>query len=70
VYILTFFSVNYFHIIIYNFILGIHLVKQMCNAFTSGDYQNSCELSFQPKSLKMGNFNLNINSQTAAYDFI
>lgn len=53
-----------------NFVLGINLVKQMCNAITNGDYQNSCELSFQPKSLRMGNFNLNINSHTAAYDFI
>lgn len=47
--------------------LGIQLVKQMCNAITNGDRQNSCELSFQPKNLKMGNFHLNINSQTAAY---
>lgn len=47
--------------------LGIHLVKQMCNAITNGDRQNSCELLFQPKNLKMGNFFLNINPQTAAY---
>lgn len=40
----------------------------MCNATTNGDRQNSCELSFQPKTLRTGNFNLNINSQTAAYD--
>ncbi|KAL4149986.1 hypothetical protein QTP88_003837 [Uroleucon formosanum] len=45
---------------------GIQLVKQMCNAITNGDRQNSCELSFQPKTLKLGNFNLNVNSQTAA----
>jgi len=41
----------------------------MCNATTNGDRQNSCELTFQPKTIKMGNFNLNVNSQTAAYDF-
>ncbi|XP_060880160.1 RNA 3'-terminal phosphate cyclase [Metopolophium dirhodum] len=45
---------------------GIQLVKQMCNAITNGDRQNSCELTFQPKTLKLGNFNLNVNSQTAA----
>lgn len=39
----------------------------MCNAFTSGDRQNSCELLFQPKTLRMGNNNLNVNSNTAAY---
>jgi len=42
----------------------------MCNATTSGDRQNSCELSFQPKTLRMGNFNLNVNPQTAAYGFV
>lgn len=41
----------------------------MCNGTTNGDRQNSCELTFQPKTLKMGNFNLNVNSQTAAYDY-
>ncbi|XP_050428789.1 RNA 3'-terminal phosphate cyclase [Adelges cooleyi] len=45
---------------------GIQLVKQMCNATVTGDKQNSCELIFNPKTLKMGNFNLNINPQTAA----
>lgn len=40
----------------------------MCNATTNGDRQNSCELLFQPKNLRMGNFNLNVNPQTAAYD--
>ncbi|XP_050532541.1 RNA 3'-terminal phosphate cyclase isoform X3 [Daktulosphaira vitifoliae] len=45
---------------------GIHLVKQMCHAITEGDKVNSCELSFHPKSLKMGKFNLNIDSKTAA----
>lgn len=50
--------------------LGIQLVKQMCNAVTNGDRQNSCELLFQPKSLKMGNFHLNINPQTAAYVYV
>lgn len=39
----------------------------MCNAITNGDRQNSSELSFQPKTLRMGNFNLNINPQSAAY---
>jgi len=53
-----------------NCILGIQLVKQMCNAITNGDRQNSCELTFQPKTLKLGNFNLNVNSQTAAYGYI
>lgn len=52
-----------------NYIIGIQLAKQMCNATTNGDRQNSCELTFQPKTLKMGNFNLNVNSQTAAYDY-
>lgn len=42
----------------------------MCYANTSGDKLNSCELSFHPKTLKMGIFNLNVNSQTAAYDLI
>jgi RNA 3'-terminal phosphate cyclase len=42
----------------------------MCRANTNGDQLNSCELSFYPKTLRMGNFNLNVNSQTAAYGLI
>lgn len=41
----------------------------MCNAITSGEQQNSCELSFEPKTLRMGNFNLNVDPHSAAYVF-
>lgn len=61
---------RYQHLKQNNCVLGIHLVKEMCHANTNGDRLNSCELSFQPKTIKMGKFNLNVNTQTAAYDFI
>lgn len=38
----------------------------MCKAITSGDHQSSSELSFKPQSLKVGNFNINVNPKTAA----
>ncbi|VVC35971.1 Hypothetical protein CINCED_3A001660 [Cinara cedri] len=47
-------------------IAGIYLVKEMCKGVTRGDQQNSCVLSFEPQSLSMGNFNLNVDSRTAA----